>query len=349
MGYYIGIDVACKESVLSVVDETGVEKLRGRCKTSGDAIHTWIRKRRLTVVAIAIETGVECHHLAHSLSSSGYTIEIVDARKCAKLMGAFHKNKNDPNDAFALAQLLRTNLCHSVHPKESAQLEKVSLCSARRQLVETRVRLANCIRSLLKVHGIKRQGSFNTEKWREMVAGEQSISAMLKATMLPLLDALQSVELQIGRLDSLLEESVESSEEAQLLITAPGVGPIVAFTFLAYIQPDERFSRSRNVGAFIGMTPREHSSGQRTWRGKVSKCGPSELRAMLMQAGMSVLTSTKKDSQLRQWGLRLAEKKGKRHAAMAVGRKLAIIMYRMLVKGEAFKPCPEERRVTIAA
>ena len=129
----------------------------------------------------------------------------------------------------------------------------------------------------------------------------------------------------------------KEDNEAQLLMTAPGVGMIVALTYKADIGDPKRFEKSRSVGAYYGMTPRQYSSGETVKLGRVSRCGSKDVRWMLTEAGIVLLTRCKTWSPLRAWGLKLMKKVGLKKAAMAVGRKLGVIMHRMLITGEPFK------------
>jgi len=120
------------------------------------------------------------------------------------------------------------------------------------------------------------------------------------------------------------------------LQTVPGIGPITAMCFKTEIDNPERFQRSRSVGAYLGMTPTQYSSGETQRQGRISKCGSRELRHLLMEAGFVVLTRSTRWSKLKAWGMKLMRKHGIKKAALAVGRKLAVIMHRMMITGEEF-------------
>jgi transposase len=119
-------------------------------------------------------------------------------------------------------------------------------------------------------------------------------------------------------------------------MTIPGIGIITALTFIVCLGEPTRFKKSRSVGAYFGMTPTQYSSGETTRQGRISKCGNMDIRALLNDAAVSLLYRTKSWSRLKHWGVNLKKKKGHKKAAMAVGRKLAIIMHRMLLEGKPF-------------
>ena len=130
---------------------------------------------------------------------------------------------------------------------------------------------------------------------------------------------------------------MKDDEEVQLLQTIGGVGPITALMYTMVIDDPKRFEKSRSVGAYLGMTPSQYSSGEIHRQGRISKCGPGPLRRLLKQAGTYILTRSKRDSKLKIWGLKLKAKIGKQKAALAMGRKLAVIMHRVLITRKEFE------------
>jgi transposase len=120
-------------------------------------------------------------------------------------------------------------------------------------------------------------------------------------------------------------------------MTVPGVGPVVALAFIATLDDAERFRRSRDVGAFLGLTPRRHQSGGMDWSGRISKCGDRDLRRLLYAAASTLLTQVRKSSPLLAWAKRLQARKGFKRAAVAASRKLAIILHCIWRDGTVFE------------
>ena len=120
-------------------------------------------------------------------------------------------------------------------------------------------------------------------------------------------------------------------------MTVPGVGPITTLAFIAAIDDPGRFKRSRSVGAYVGLTPRRHASGEVDWTGRISKCGDTMVRSYLYDAAGVLLTRVPKWSALKAWGLRLAKRCGWQKAKVAVARKLAVILHRMWRDGSDFQ------------
>lgn len=142
---------------------------------------------------------------------------------------------------------------------------------------------------------------------------------------------------EITKMEKNLKEICKQDETVKLLMTAPGVGMIVALSYKADIGDPYRFKKSESVGAYYGMTPRQYSSGETVRQGNISRCGSREMRTLLTESAVTLLTRSKEWSSLKAWGLKLMKKYGLKKAAMAVGRKLSVILHRMLITGEPFR------------
>lgn len=143
---------------------------------------------------------------------------------------------------------------------------------------------------------------------------------------------------QFDRLHRNVLGVVRDDPVCQLLMTAPGVGPVTALTFRSAVDDPERLRGSKSVGALFGMTPRRYQSGETDRMGNISKCGGADVRSALVEAGMRILTTVKQPSALRTHGLELEARIGRPKAAVAVGRLLGNIMRRMWLDGRAFDP-----------
>jgi len=147
---------------------------------------------------------------------------------------------------------------------------------------------------------------------------------------------VESLEKSLAQLNKLATELCKKDEDCRLLTTVPGVGEITALTYKATIDDAARFNKSEVVGAYIGLSPKQYSSGEIDRRGSISKMGPKECRTMLYEAAQSIITVSKRNSKLKSWGLKLAKKKGTKKAIVAVARKLGVIMHKMLVDRKEF-------------
>ena len=146
-----------------------------------------------------------------------------------------------------------------------------------------------------------------------------------------------AIEKQFAVLHKMLLDTVRHDPICRRLMTAPGVGVVVALTYRATIDQPQRFVHSRAVGAHVGLTPKRYQSGEIDYDGRVSKCGDTMLRTMLYEAAQSLLSHSRKWSWLKAWGMRVAQRRGMRRAIVAVARRLAVILHRMWVDGTEFR------------
>lgn len=207
---------------------------------------------------------------------------------------------------------------------------------SRNQLIGSRQQIKGSIRGLLKIWGIRisTKSSQFIEEVNERIVTLDKIS---KQAINGLLKSLISIEESLISLDTLMAQEGKKDEEIQRLMTVPGVGIVTALTFKATLDNPTLFRKSETVGAYMGLTPRQYASGEVNRQGSISKMGPMMCRSMLYEAAFSLLVRCKRASKLKAWGMKLAKKKGLKKAAVAVARKLAVIMHRMLVDKKEFK------------
>ena len=245
-------------------------------------------------------------------------------------------NKTDKNDARGIAKALRNGSFKIVHHKPKESIDRGTVLTMRRLMIKQRTETKNNIRGVLKTYGI-RLGSVGATKFSATVKRcLEGIDTLVCETMEASLAFFDLIHEKISNLDAKLLEIARKDKEVRQLMTVPGIGPITAITYKAEIFDPARFSDSRTVGAYLGMTPTQYSSGETHKQGRISKCGSKELRSLLTEAGVVVLTRSQKWSKVKAWGLKLMRKKGIKKASLAVGRKLAVIMHRMLVTEKEF-------------
>jgi error-prone DNA polymerase len=214
-----------------------------------------------------------------------------------------------------------------------------TLVAARSQLVSISKQLSNQIRGLLKTFGLivpKGEGGVFDANVRALLNGNSGLAAVI----LPLLEAWRDIRKRASNLDHQLLVASRQSRATKLLMTIPGVGAVTAVSYIAAIEDPENFPTSRSVGAWLGLTTRRYQSGEIDYDGHISRRGDGRLRGLLQEAATVLLTRTsaKTECRLKTWGLKLRERLGFKRAAVAVARKLAVIMHSMLKTGEAFNP-----------
>lgn len=323
---YAGLDVSDKSTHICTVDEAGAVAWRGVCATDPEVLAQTLARRCPDVARVVLETGALSAFLYHGLIERGVPAECICARH-AKGVLSTRVNKSDPHDAEGLAQLARTGWFKAVHIKDGAtHLDRVHL-KAREQLVKAHGAMRNQLRGLLKLFGL-RLGQATTpakraERLRELLAQKPELAPALA----PLVASLAALEEQIAIATRTLKQRTADDPVCLRLMSVPGIGPVNALTYKTSIEDPGRFARGEDVGAFAGLVPRRHQSGERDTRGRISKAGDPMLRRALYEAANSLLGRTKRDCALRRWGLELAAAKGSKRARVAVARKLAALLH----------------------
>lgn len=335
MKYYVGLDVSMKTTSLCIVDEKGKIIQEATVPTDPDALAKTIRKKSLPVELVGIESGSLSFYLVEALQERKIPAICIDARKMSAILSVTI-NKNDKNDARGIANAMRTGMFNQVQLKPKEAINCGAVLAMRKCLVNQKVGLKNHIRGILKAYGI-RLGAASTNEFSEKVKVKtEYLDKMVYEMICSMLEIYEKISEELKRVDKEISKQAKEDKRSRRLMTAHGVGPITALTFITEIHNPERFKKSRTVGAYCGMTPSQYASGETMIQGKISKCGSTQLRTLLMEAGVSILLRSQKWSKLKAWGLKLMRKKGLKKAAMAVGRKLAVIMHKMLIEEKDF-------------
>lgn len=323
---YAGLDVSDKATHICLVDEAGAIAWRGVCATDPRALADALFRRCPGVERVVLETGALSAFLYHGLVERGLPVVCICARH-AKGVLSTRVNKSDPHDAEGLAQLARTGWFKAVHIKDGAtHLDRTHL-KVREQLVKAHGAMKNQLRGLLKLFGLRLGQATTPAKRAERLQALLGSRPELKAALGPLVAALSALEGQIAVATRELKRRTAADPVCVRLMTAPGVGPVGALTFKTGIEDPNRFARGVDVGAFAGLVPRRHQSGERDSKGRISKAGDPMLRRALYECASSVLGRVKRDCALRRWGLELAAAKGPKRARVAVARKLAALLH----------------------
>ncbi|MDO9222115.1 MAG: IS110 family transposase [Caulobacter sp.] len=325
---YVGLDVSDKSTHLCVVDGSGATVWSGACATDPDVIARTLKTRAAGLVRVILETGPLSAFLYHGLVERGVPAICVCARHAKGVLSA-RVNKSDPHDAEGLAQMARTGWFKQVRIKaEATHMDRASL-KIREQLIAARQSIAGQLRGLLKLFGLRLGQVTTPGRRRERLTCLFAQKPGLEAIMAPLIESLEALEVQIARSTRQLAAQAATDPVTVRLMTVPGVGPITALVFKSSIEDPERFSRGEDAGAFAGLAPRRSQSGERDYKGRISRAGDPMLRRALYEAANVLLGRVKRPCALRDWGLKLAETKGTKRARVAVARKLAVLLHRL--------------------
>lgn len=328
MEQYAGLDVSLKEISICVVDHDGKTIARRACPADPEGVAGWFRNRSLAPHRIVHESGMLSIWLQRGMARLGLPTTCIDARKAHKAPSA-RLDKSGAADAEGLAQLARTNGFTPVHIRSEEADRSRSLVCARERLIRLRKDLEGHIRGVLKTFGIRMSG---IGQGRQRQAFRDQLTAAGETDPLPsaIADSFIMTHATLCQaaedLDKAVKIKAKTDPVARRLMTIPGVGPVNALGFIALINDPNRFSRTSDVGAFLGRTPKRPQSGEIDWSGRVSKCGDGTMRGLLFEAASCLIRQVTRFSPLKSWAVRLAGRRGFRKAAVATARKIAVLM-----------------------
>jgi transposase len=344
----IGLDLGDRNSWYCVLDEAGQIQLEQRVGTDAkvmQAVFGAIPHSR-----IAVEIGTHSPWVSRLLRELGHEVIVANARK-VRLIGESRK-KDDRLDAQTLARLARIDpeLLYPVEHRSAQAQADLMMIRARAGLVRARTALVNTARGLAKSYGQRLRGcnvrNMNPEK-------AESLSPELQRALQPLLAGIEAVSERIVEYNERIEQLAQQSyPQSALLKQVKGVGTLIALTYMLTLEDPHRFRKSRDVGCYLGLQPGRRNSGQSEPQMHISKEGDPYLRTLLVQGAQHILGPFGIDSDLRRWGLKLAErggKSGKKRAIVATARKLAVLLHHLWVSGEVYEPLHNSNRTTVAA
>lgn len=335
MSYYAGLDVSMKTTSIAIVDVKGKVIFEMTCETDPEIISKELINSKFTLEKIGIESGCLTFWLIEELKKLDILAICIESRQMATLL-ALKVNKTDKNDARLIADAMRCNLYKEVYHKNKESIEIGLIMGTRRTLIDTRTKLKNSIRGFLKAYGI-RLGLLSHQKFPAAVRDSiQNCEDGVRSAFEGLLKSYEEVCKNVENSEKELEKLCKKDPVITLFESIPGVGTITALTYKAVIDNPRRFKNPRDVGAYLGLTPNQYSSGETKKQGRISKCGCSELRMLLVECATVILARTKGWTKLKAWGLKIMKRSGLKKAAAAVARKLAIIMLRMWQENKAF-------------
>jgi transposase len=335
--FTIGLDVGDRTSRFCVLNGTG----QCICESSLSTTLTGLRRaiENLPKTRIALEVGVHSPWMSRELAKSGFEVIVANPRRVQLI--AASSRKDDRMDARTLARLARLdpNLLAPIRHRSSEAQAHLMNIRARAVLVESRTKLINAARGLVKSCG-ERLPAKDSGQVRPDLATH--LSASSRSAILPLLTEIDNITKRIGEYDRQLEEIARGRyPEVARLKQVNGVGTLVALTFVLTLEDPNRFGSSRDVGCYLGLRPRRRDSGQSQPQLGISKEGDSYLRQLLVQSAHHIMGPFGRDSDLRRWGMQFAEhggKNAKRRATVAVARKLAVLLHHLWKSGAEYDP-----------
>ncbi|RAX37830.1 IS110 family transposase [Rhizobium tropici] len=340
MKQYAGIDVSLEYSNVCVVDADGRIVREAKILSEPEALIAWFGEHGVAMERIGLEAGPLSQWLHAGMARASLAVELIETRH---VRAAFKTMpvKTDKKDARGIAQLMRLRWFRPVHCK-SLPAQEVRVLLTARKLIQGKLHdIEMSIRGILRGFGLKVGPTTRrtyAARIRELIEGHPTLEA-IAASLLKVRDALADC------FERRLRGMARQDDSARRLMTTPGVGVLVALTFVSAVDAPvsavdapERFRSSRAVGPHFGLTPKKYQSGETDYSGRISKIGDVGVRTALYEAANVILTRPVKGSDLKTWALAVARRAGPRKARVALARKLAVVLHRMLRDGTDFIP-----------
>jgi transposase len=335
MEQYAGIDVSLECSSVCVVDGSGKIVREAVVLSEPEALIGWFTSLGTGLARIGLEAGPLSQWLYAAMKAAGLAVELLETRHVRDAFKAMPV-KSDRNDARGIAQLMRLGWFRPVHCKSIGAQEVRAVLTARKLVQSKLLDVENSLRGILRGFGLK-VGKTTARSFagriQELVQGHPNLEAVGAA----LLSVRNVLLREFNAFEKRVRAMSRSDARTRLLMSTPAVGPIVALTYAAAVDDPARFKSSKQAGPHFGLTPRRYQSGETDRSGRISKIGDASVREALYQAAHVMLTKPVKGcTPLKSWAMRIAKRAGMAKAKVALARKLAVILHRMLANATPF-------------
>jgi transposase len=333
---YGAIDLHTRKTLIRIVDADGTGVLDRTITTTREGLTKVFGER--APMRVLLETGTESEWVAQTIEACGHEVIVADPNYALMYGVQVRAVKTDRRDVAALAEACRLGIYRAAHRVSAAQRKVRRQLRVREQLIRMRTQAINLVRAQLRQEGHRLpSGASVTAASRCRRLPLPVAVAEALAPMVTLLEALAPL---IKACDQAAETQAAADPVVRQLMTAPGVGPIVGLTYRAVLDDVTRFRDASSSTAFLGLVPREDSSGTRRRKGAITKRGPTSLRVLLIQAAWTIWRQRQGRAALHAWVERLAARRGRRIAVVALARRLARILYAMWRDGVAYRAVP---------
>jgi len=322
---YGAIDLHTKESEIRIIEAGGGVVLERRIATTRERLTAVFGSR--PPLRVLLESGTGSEWVAQHLEGFGHEVVVADPNYTPMYGSRTRRIKTDRRDVAALAEANRRGVYRRAHRVSAAQRDIRRRLRVRDQLVHVRRQAINLLRAQLRAEGV-RVATGAAETFVERFE-RSAVSPATRAAMAPLRELLAAVAPLITRAEQWTRSAAGADVVTRRLMTAPGVGPVIALAYRATIDDVGRFTAPGAVASYLGLVPREDSSGERQRKGAITKAGPSRMRVLLIQSAWHVWRSPRGSAALHAWARRLADRRGRRIAVVAVARRLARILWAM--------------------
>ena len=333
-----GLDLGDTTTHFTVLDARGVVVDEGVVSTNPKAFKRWFSERPQG--RVVIEASTHSRWASKLIDEEGFEVLIANPRRLSLIYA--DTIKTDRRDSLKLARLGRfePRLLCPVHRRSDASHAGLVLLKGRDILVRQRTSLISFVRSSIKAMGVRISSPVRTERFH--VVAREDLSEEVLGLVAAVVDQVESLTETIKAQDKQIEDLCrEAYPETEVLREVKGVGPVTSLAFVLTIDDPTRFKRSRDVGAYLGLVPKRDQSGKIDRQLSITKTGDAFMRRLLMQAANYILRRPSPDTDLKRWGLGIAERggqRGRQRAKVAIARKLAVLLHRLWTTGEVYMP-----------
>jgi transposase len=333
---YGAIDLHARKTLIRIVEADGTVVMDRTITTAREGFtKVFADRARMRVL---VETGTESEWVAQTIEGCGHEVVVVDPNYALMYGVRVRAVKTDRRDVAALAEACRLGVYRPAHRVSAAQRQVRRQLRVREHLIRMRTQAINLLRAQLRQEGYRLpSGASETAAAR---CRRMALAVDLRDDLAPVLTWLETLAPLIKAREQAAVRQATADPVVRQLMTAPGVGPIVGLTYRAVLDDVARFRDASSSTAFLGLVPREDSSGTRRRKGAITKRGPTALRVLLIQAAWTIWRQRQGRAALHAWVERLAARRGRRIAVVALARRLARILYAMWRDGCDYRPVP---------
>ena len=339
-GITVGMDMGDKKHDICILDAEGEITKRSGVSNTVIGIRKYFSK--LPPCLVAMEAGTHSRWVSNILEELGHEVLVGNPRKLRMIWDS--ENKNDQRDAEMLARVARfdRNLLYPIHHRGNDTQADLAIIKSRDMLVKTRVTLVTHARGLVKSFGMRIKSCSAASFHKHL---DEEMPDELRPALEPILNSIIKITEQIQICDYKLKELLKKYPETEKLLAITGVGPVTALAYILTLEDSTRFKKSRDVGPYLGLTPKRDQSGKSDKQLGITKTGDTYTRTLLVGCAQYILGAFGPDCDLRRAGLKIAErggKNGKRRAVVAIARKLAVLMHHLWKSDEPYDPFYKE-------
>lgn len=334
MKLFVGLDVSLEKTAICVISEHGKIVREAQAASEPEALARWIENLDGTIAVVGLEAGPLSQWLHRGMTEAGLSVVLMETRQVKGALKAM-PIKTDRRDAEGIARLLHLGWFRPVHCKSVSAQEVRALLSARKAVQQGFITLELSLRGLLRNFGLK-VGAISRGRFEHRIRELTADNPMLFAATEPMLRARASLRQELAGLERRVRQLAQDDPVCHRLMSMPGVGAVVALTYRSAVDDPSRFTSSKKVVPWVGLTPSRNQSGERDISGGITKAGDINLRRALCQAA-TVMMHRGRSTWLRTWAVQVARRRGAKRAMVALARRISVILHRIWTDGTIFR------------